>query len=705
VTAGTNVGTAYLEVVPSAKGFAGKLQSQVGGDMVKGGKAAGESYAKGFGGGLKKLVGVAAGFVAVDKITGFLKDANAEAREAQKVGALTTQVIKSTGGAANVTATEVGNLATSISNKIGVDDEAIQSGENLLLTFKNVRNEAGKGNAIFDQATKAAVDLAAGMAAASGGQLDLRSSTTLVGKALNDPIKGLTALSRVGVTFTQGQKDQIKKLVETGHRMKAQKIILRELRSEFGGAAASQATESDKASVAIGNLKEQIGTALLPVVDDLARFTSTKAVPAISEFITGMQDGTGAGGDFADMLKDARDIGKGVLKFFDSIPGPVKKYGLALVVAGIALNRVNTGLLVGRARLATWAAGLGPAGAAMTRTGQAAYVLRGAAANLAGAGGMIALAKSTHETSLAVGSLERIGGGLAAGFAVGGPVGAAIGGTAGLLWTLKDAFSTNAKAVKTSLPSYKDYETTLDGVRAATTKATREMVLQRLEQSGLLDATRRLGLTDRQAVEAVMGNTNARKRLAEAMRHARGLTDEQKTALEKEAGAVAKSRLAQLQHNVAIAGSREELRKAKKALKEFMDSPASKKVTIETAQAQASIAALSRGLREALGLTRDLNTAGSGGVGVLLTAPTTSKRGRRRAMGGPVSAGTPYIVGERRPELFVPSVSGRIEPRVPSGGVDSEQAYFRAFVRALAVSRSAVVPRNQLAAADFAGIA
>ncbi len=37
-----------------------------------------------------------------------------------------------------------------------------------------------------------------------------------------------------------------------------------------------------------------------------------------------------------------------------------------------------------------------------------------------------------------------------------------------------------------------------------------------------------------------------------------------------------------------------------------------------------------------------------------------------RAMGGPVKANMPYIVGERRPELFIPSTDGTILPRVPS---------------------------------------
>src|SRR5881398_2996685 len=76
-----------------------------------------------------------------------------------KVAQQTNAVLKSTGGAANVTAKEIANLATQISRKTGIDDEAVQSGENMLLTFTNVRNEAGKGNDIFNQSTKILSDM------------------------------------------------------------------------------------------------------------------------------------------------------------------------------------------------------------------------------------------------------------------------------------------------------------------------------------------------------------------------------------------------------------------------------------------------------------------------------------------------------------------------------------------------------------------
>ena len=139
---------------------------------------------------------VMAGGAALGRFTDFLGASVAEARESEKVGKTTAQIIKSTGGAAKVSAGQVGDLAEALSEKAGVDDEVIQTGANLLLTFKNVRNEAGDGAKVFDRATAAAVDLSA----AGFGSVD--GAAKMLGKALNDPLKGISALSRAGVTFT-----------------------------------------------------------------------------------------------------------------------------------------------------------------------------------------------------------------------------------------------------------------------------------------------------------------------------------------------------------------------------------------------------------------------------------------------------------------------------------------------------------------------
>src|SRR4051812_31554001 len=133
---------------------------------------------------LGRTAGLAAGAAGIGAVVFAVKTGIGEFNESQKVTAATTSVLKSMGRTAGVTAKDVSGLATSIMRKTGIDDEAIQSGENLLLTFRNIRNEAGKNNDIFNQATKIMTDFSVRFGK------DIPSSAVLVGKALNDPIKG-----------------------------------------------------------------------------------------------------------------------------------------------------------------------------------------------------------------------------------------------------------------------------------------------------------------------------------------------------------------------------------------------------------------------------------------------------------------------------------------------------------------------------------
>jgi hypothetical protein len=105
--------------------------------------------------------------------------------------------------------------------------------ETLLLTFRNIHDQTGKNNDIFSQATKATAD----MSARFGGEAS--DNAVKLGKALNDPVKGLGALSKMGVTFTQSQKDTIKQMVKTGDTLGAQKLILGQVNAAVGGSAAA----------------------------------------------------------------------------------------------------------------------------------------------------------------------------------------------------------------------------------------------------------------------------------------------------------------------------------------------------------------------------------------------------------------------------------------------------------------------------------
>lgn len=284
--------TGYVSIVPTAKGMQGHLTKLLGGPARSAGDAAGKEFGTGLSsgvkgasngilGGLKGLAVAATGIFAGIQVTRFLAGTISDFQESAKVGRLTAAVIKSTGGAAHVSAQQVGDLANALAEKTGIDDEVIQSGENVLATFTNIRNETGKGNDIFNQATTAAVNLSAAL-----GQ-DMQSSVIQLGKALNDPIKGVTALQRVGVSFTQQQKDQIKTLVASGKTLEAQKLILGEIQKEFGGAAEAAADPIAKLQVILGNARETIGGAIFPLVDKIAPVIGG-AVSAVAPVVAGV---------------------------------------------------------------------------------------------------------------------------------------------------------------------------------------------------------------------------------------------------------------------------------------------------------------------------------------------------------------------------------------------------------------------------------
>jgi hypothetical protein len=279
------------------------------------GRRAGTSFGGGFFSGIRPVLAGVAGLLAGAGLINFLRDSIAEQRESIRVGNLTTAVLRSTGGAARITADQIGALATRLSNLDGVDDEVVQSGENLLLTFTNIRNGVGRGNDIFNQAAAAALDMTAALNNGQVTQQALSASTIQLGKALNDPIQGMTALRRVGVSFTAAQIQQITTMQQSGNIMGAQRVILAELTKEFGGAAAAAADPAQKATVAWGNFKEMVGGVVLPIVTALLGVLSGRILPFITErlipgirdlagwFQLGFIDGSNSVGGFAGVLE------------------------------------------------------------------------------------------------------------------------------------------------------------------------------------------------------------------------------------------------------------------------------------------------------------------------------------------------------------------------------------------------------------------
>jgi len=177
---------------------------------------------------------------AIGLVTDFVKDSISAWNAQEKALAFTEATLKSTGNVIGTTVKEMADLSAAIQKTTTFADEDVLAAENMLLTYTKI------GKDVFPRATLAIADMSARMG-------DLAGNSRLVGRALQDPVRGLTMLQRMGVTFSAAQQEQIKNFVETNQLAKAQGIILGELEKKFGGSAAALRDTFGGAVIALNN--------------------------------------------------------------------------------------------------------------------------------------------------------------------------------------------------------------------------------------------------------------------------------------------------------------------------------------------------------------------------------------------------------------------------------------------------------------------
>lgn len=246
------------------------------------------------------------GSKALGAVTDFVGGAIEEASAWNSVYAQTEAVIKSTGSAAGLTAKEMAAMAGSMSAASGqslFSDDAILGAQNVLATFTNIKGEN------FGSATQSILDMSQALG------IDLDSAAMQVGKALNDPIAGLSALSRSGVQFTADQEAMIKAMVEAGNVAGAQEIMMAELNTQFGGSAAAAVDTYAGQQVVLkekfADIQQTLGEALMPILMQFGSFMADTIVPIIasvveslSGWITSMNEAGTTSGIF-DTIRNA----------------------------------------------------------------------------------------------------------------------------------------------------------------------------------------------------------------------------------------------------------------------------------------------------------------------------------------------------------------------------------------------------------------
>jgi len=301
-----------------------------------------------------KIAAVGVGFLAIQLRAGIQELIEWEDAQLQVNAA-----IKSTKGVAGVTSKAVEDLADKYADLSLAEDDVILGASALLLRFPKVTKD------VFEPALKASLDLAQAF------KMDLNSATRLVARALDDPVEGLSRLSRAGVKFTEQEKEKIKTLVASGRTLDAQNIILRRLERRVGGSA-QNATRGFRGQVKLLNdrvkdLQATFAGPLLPaittMVSELIKFAEKPEIvqqvkdfgAALASFVTQENiqqgfDGIKSGFTFIrdlpwDTIKSGlqttADIAGRAVSLFRSLP-PELQTGLVTLLAA---NKLTGGLV------------------------------------------------------------------------------------------------------------------------------------------------------------------------------------------------------------------------------------------------------------------------------------------------------------------------------------------------------------------------
>lgn len=230
-------------------------------------------------------------------------------KQMEKEQAQLEAVLRSTGESAGFSREQLNEMASSMERTSTVSAGEINQAQTNLLAFTGIVGEQ------FPRALQSAID----MAARTG--TTVTSAAETIGRALDVPSKGLTALSKQGFRFTEEQKKAAEQLEATGRTAEAQGIILKALEESYGGAAAASRDTFGGALMALQNTIDGLLTGsegsldgAKGAIDDLNRALSD---PATAESVSKLVDLLAQGAStVVDSLPFLIDAGDGVVRVF-----------------------------------------------------------------------------------------------------------------------------------------------------------------------------------------------------------------------------------------------------------------------------------------------------------------------------------------------------------------------------------------------------
>jgi hypothetical protein len=304
--------------------------------------------------GIKSALGGIGLGIGISSLVSGLRDATVGFEKAQIASAKLSNVLNEMG--VGYATARVDAYAESLQNTIAVDADFIKATQTKLATFSELNKTVGEAGGIFDRATLAAYDLAA------AGFGSAEQNAVQLGKALQDPIKGLTSLARSGVTFTAVEKAKIKTLVQSNKTLEAQNIVLEAIEKQVGGTALAGVSQFARLQLIFESLGDILGEVLLPYVKQFADYLASEEGAAY-------------------MRNLVENIGKVILGLANSVTWLTKNYewikNIALMWAAVTVGIKAAQIAMGVYSIATGTATIATAnlGKVMKKSGWLALAL------------------------------------------------------------------------------------------------------------------------------------------------------------------------------------------------------------------------------------------------------------------------------------------------------------------------------------------
>jgi hypothetical protein len=247
--------------------------------------------------------------------------------ESQQAIAQVNAALASMGPVSGRTSAQLTQLAGHLQDiSLFDDDDILKSVTANLLTFGQV------SGTVFDRAQQAIVDYSA-----RTGR-DLQATTIMIGKALQDPVKGVTALQKAGVKLTDQQKEQVKAMMAVGNVAGAQAIVLGELEREYKGSAKAQRDATPGADVQQQwrTFQETIGAIALKFLPPL-NAALAGALAWFNKLSPGMQDVTIGVAAFAAAIGPVMTVIGGISSLIGLLLPLLGEAGLAGLLGGVGI--------------------------------------------------------------------------------------------------------------------------------------------------------------------------------------------------------------------------------------------------------------------------------------------------------------------------------------------------------------------------------